>query len=128
MIVFEAPYLAVETTMYLPNPVLGDSIGQRGTVQMKRFMDGTTRTYVVRRLSRKQLQLTFEVSREKSIEIVDFVGIYSGSLMAMRNYDSQVWVGHIMNNPVEISCIGRKLSEPGGEKYRVQIIFEGKQL
>lgn len=127
MIIFEGPYPIVETKMYLPNPLQGDSIGVRGSVQLKRFMDGLARSYVINRTARRQFQMTFDVSREKSIEVEDFMRIYAGEKLRMTDISSVKWIGHIVSNPVEIEGLGKRNNEPGFEKYRVQLIFEGKK-
>lgn len=128
MIIIEGPHPIIETTMYLPNPVQGDSIGVRGTVQLKRFMDGSTRTYVITRQGRRQFQMTFDVSREKSIEIEDFARIYAGEKLRLTDMAGVKWVGHFVSNPIELEGLGKRSNEPGLEKYRVQLIFEGKKL
>jgi hypothetical protein len=91
-------------------------------------MDGNVQTYVIKRTDRRQLQLTFEVSRDKSVEVEDFVRIYGGGSILYTDQSSQRWSGFIVTNPVEIEGLGKRSSSPGGEDYRVQIIFEGKKL
>jgi hypothetical protein len=87
-------------------------------------MDGTLYTYVKSRNGRKKLRWEFELSRNKSLELREFINSYFDTLIEITDHDGDKWVGYLMNNPFEFTGEGRAAGWPGGESMTVQLEFE----
>ena len=72
MFQLQAPYPGLQTTSILPSPQFGDSESLRAEVSVKRAVDGTRYTYVKRKGGRK-LQWTFQLTRNKALELRAFI-------------------------------------------------------
>lgn len=76
MFILQAPRPSLVATTLLPNPEFGDAERLTDEVLMKRAMDGTLYTYVKTKNSRRNLQWTFRLTRNKALELRAFVQAY----------------------------------------------------
>jgi hypothetical protein len=120
------PYPALTTTTLLPSPQWGDSKAITGTVVSMRAMDGTHYTYVKSRNGRKKLRWQFHLSRNKSLELREFINSYFSKPIEITDHDGAKWVGYLMNNPFEFTGDGRAAGWPGGEAMSITLDFEEK--
>lgn len=116
----------MQTTTVLPNPAFGDTVGLTSTVKTMRAMDGTLYSHVQTRTGRKRLKWEFTISRNKALELREFIDKYFGSMMQATDHNGDVWVGFLKNNPFEFAGRGRAASWPGGEVMNISIEFEEK--
>jgi len=129
MFTLEAPFPGVQTTTVMPNPLFSDGEGHTSTVTIKRSVDGTVRTYV-KSLARRRLTWQFRLAREKALELRAFYRSYFASDIRVTDHNGRVWVGSILNNPVDIenAASGRHtISDVRGEISMVQLEFEGEE-
>ena len=128
MFQLEAPYPAVQTISLLPNPQFSDQEGLLSTVSRKLAMDGTRYTYVKRR-NRRKLKWTFQVTRNKGLEIRAFFQSYFASKVRVTDHNGRVWLGHFTNNPFELDTPDAARPAitplPRGEWQIIEIEFEG---
>lgn len=123
----KAPYPSLSTTTVLPSPRWGDSKGLTATITSMRSMDGTLYTYVKSRNGRKKFQWEFEISRNKALELREFINSYQGKLIKIIDHDEDEFVGYLRNNPFEFTGAGRAgPSWPGNETMSVILEFEEK--
>ena len=72
------------------------------SVQLKRFMDGSFRTFVVRRTGRCRHLLEFLVSPDKADELTSFVTRYPAAAVR-ATWRGETIIGHLVLNPIEKS-------------------------
>jgi len=123
----QAPYPSIQTTSVLPNPTFGNSEGVVQSQNIKRSIDGTVRTYI-KRAGRRKMAWSFVLTRNKAVELREFAHSYHASKILAEDHDGRRYAGYIMNNPLEITSLGR--AAPGrqnlnGEHWEVTIEFEG---
>lgn len=128
---FIAPYPGYQTATTLPNPKWGDTEGALANLNMKKSIDGTTRTYVKRK-GRRALSWTFTITRNKAMELREFVRSYHSSRIGITDHNGRNWLGWIMNNPLEITMEKHgnpaRQGLPQGELCSVTVEFEGMQI
>jgi hypothetical protein len=123
--ILKAPYPGVITTTLLPKPVWGDSKALAATVVSLRAKDGTLYTYVKNRNGRMRFQWSFELARNKALELREFFNSYHGKLIQIIDHDGDTWLGYFRSNPFEFMGAGRAGdSWPGGETMTIQLEFE----
>ena len=120
-----APYPAIQTVTVLPNPQFGDGEAISVEVTTKRAMDGTLYTYTKSTGGRRRLTLPMQISRMKGLELRAFIQSYYASKIRLTDHLGQVWVGHFVDNPFELSTPKRSVASPGNEIQTIQIEFEG---
>jgi len=129
MFTFEAPYPAIQTTSLLPNPQFSDQEGVLDSVTRKLAMDGTRYTYVKRRSGRRKLRWTFRLTRNKALEVREFLRSYFASQVRVTDHNGRVWIGNFTGNPFEFEGSGRAAPAivplSRGEWWTVEIEFEG---
>ena len=129
MFILQAPHPTLVATTLLPNPEFGDSERLTDEVLMKRAMDGTLYTYVKTKNSRRNLQWTFRLTRNKALELRAFVQAYYAAKIRVTDHNERVWVGHFINNPFEFDTPSRAAPAiapmPRGETQEITIEFEG---
>ncbi len=130
MFYLQAPHPQIQTTSLLPNPVFGDSESLRVSMVTKRAMDGTLYTYVKRKGGRK-LQWTFNLTRNKGLEVRAFIQAYFASVIKVTDHTGRMWVGKLVNNPFELDTprrAGPAISPmPRGETQIITLEFEGDE-
>ena len=129
MFLLQAPYPSLQTTTVLPNPEFSDSEMLLDTVVRKMAMDGTRYTYIKRKDDRRQLKWSFQLTRNKGLELRGFVYSYFASIIKIIDHRDRVWVGNFTNNPFEFGTIERSMPNiapmPLGELQSIDIEFEG---
>jgi hypothetical protein len=129
MFIFEAPYPAIQTTSLLPNPQFSDQEGSLDTVTRKLAMDGTRYTYVKRRNGRRKMRWTFRLTRNKALEMREFLRSYFASSVRVTDHNERVWVGNFTSNPFEFEGSARAAPAiaplPRGEWVNIEVEFEG---
>ena len=123
----EAPSPGYQTTVTLPSPVWGDSVAAMSSVSPARAMDGTLYTYVKQRNGRKRLQFSFEIARNKALELRAFIKVYYRFTMRITDHNDDVWIAYLKNNPFEAAADSRAVSFPGGETMTVALEFEERE-
>lgn len=121
-----APYPTPQTTTILPNPEMGNQEGLRVEVDTHRAIDGTLRTYVKKKYrQRRRLFWTFRLTRNKAIELREFLFSYHSSEFLVDDHEGRRWRGYVLNNPVEITMVNKagpaRSPWPVGEMCQVEL-------
>jgi len=91
-----------------------------------RAIDGTLYTYIKSREGRKKYKWDFEISRNKALELREFINIYYAQLIEVEDHNGSKLVGYLQNNPFEFSGVGRAHGWPGNETMTITLEFEEK--
>lgn len=121
-----APYPTIETITYLPNPLLSDVRRAAQSVETRRSMDNTVRTYV-KTSQRKVFTYNMRLTRQKSLELRAFIESYYRSQIHMTDHDDRQWIVYLTNNPFDFSASGRAEGYPGDEVVAITLAFEGEE-
>lgn len=124
MLILKAPYPAVRTTTVLPSPKFDDSVALKAVVKTMRAMDGTLYTHVRSSGNKKSVKWDFEISRNKALELREFIDKYNTSKIQAIDHNNVTWVGFLKNNPFEFTGAGRAGGWPGGETMTITLEFE----
>lgn len=126
----EAPYPTLQTLTVMPNPKLSDQETNLNSISRGVAIDGTRYTYVKRRVRRK-LNWTFQLSRNKALEVRAFFLSYYASKIRITDHRDRVWLGYFTSNPFEFEAISRAAPAitpmPRGETESIEIEFEGEE-
>ena len=129
MFQLQAPYPGLQTATILPNPQFSDAENLLDTVNRKLALDGTRYTYVKRRLGRRKLKWTFQLTRNKGLELRGFIRAYFASLLKITDHNGRIWIGNFTNNPFEMDTTDTARPAitpmPRGEMQAIDIEFEG---
>ena len=129
MFIIQAPYPTLQTTTILPNPQFSDAESLLDTVDIKRAMDGTLYTYIKSRDGRRHLKWTFQLTRNKGLELRAFIQIYFAKNIMITDHNRSIWIGNFVSNPFEFvtSSKGGPAISPmlRGEMQTIDIEFEG---
>ncbi len=120
-LVLIAPHEAPQVTSLLPSPNFGDSDDIEVEVEIKRSMDGTTRTYI-KTSSDEELIYEFILSRMKMIEVFNFIQQFYTSNIRLINHKGETYVGKILNNPFEYATVRK------GEEGSFRLEFRGTKI
>lgn len=127
----KAPYPAMQTITILPAPKFSDALNVTDAVSVKRASDGTTRTYIKTKGGRRKLKWTFQLTRNKGLELRAFIKSYFASKIFVTDHLGRNWVGNFMSNPFEFDTPERaapaRQGWPVGEIQTIAIDFEGIQ-
>jgi hypothetical protein len=88
--------------LVLPNPQLGNKITGGDEVSNFHMMDGTRRTYIKRRSTRVH-SWSFQVTRMKSLEVLDFFLTENSETWTVTNYDGSTITGKCLTNPITVT-------------------------
>lgn len=125
MFIMRAPYPAVATTTAMPSPKFSDSQALGAIVQRMRAMDGTLYTYVNSKNGRKIYQWSFELARNKALEVREFINAYFGYKIQITDHNNTTIIGYLKNNPFDFEGAGRAGPNwPGEETMTVTLEFE----
>jgi hypothetical protein len=120
-----APFPGLETTTYLPNPALSDVQRKKNQVQERRAIDGTLRTYL-KSSSSFQFDYTFNLTKEKSIELLEFIRSYFRATWLITDHDGITYVVALTNNPWQF--IADRAAKPVTEIVGIPLSFEGTAI
>jgi len=128
----EAPYPAIQTTTILPNPEFGDGISLAAEVDVKRATEGTVRTYISPKNKDKVLELSWRLTREKSLELRAFIEVYFAHKMRITDHMGRVWVVNMVTEGFDFTTFGRGDfnldSDVAKEMLDIQISFRGQNV
>lgn len=120
-----APYPYVTTTTVMPSPRFSDSKALGAIVNRMRAMDGTLYTYVNSKNGRRVYQWSFEMARNKALELREFLDSYHSYKIQVTDHDGTTIVGYVKNNPFDFEGEGRAgPAWPGEETMTITIEFE----
>ena len=125
--IMQAPVPAVETTSVLPSPLFNNAESRRLSVEMRRSINNTKRSYV-KSNARSRVTYSFKVTRHKGEEVKQFILAYYRSKIRWTDHLGDVWEGYFTSNPFSISGAGRASGSPGGEYQEIAIQLEGIRL
>lgn len=106
-VLLQAPAGLIQTTTILPDPDFGDKENPNSEVKIYRGMEGSTYTYVKSKAYRK-LSYKFQVTRLKCFEVQNFIDAYLSTKIRLTNHRGLVFIGDIVNNPVEYTITGKR--------------------
>lgn len=121
-----APYPTLETFTFLPNPELSDINSPAQSIEIRRSMNNTVRTYV-KTSKRETFSFTFILTRQKALELREFILSYYRSRIHFIDHNGQAWIFFLTNNPFEFNGAGTAQNFPGGEYVTITMTFEGEQ-
>ena len=121
MFVISAPYPLLKTTVLLPSALEGNNRALQSSVQTLRAVDGTLRTYILRKRGRKAHNWDFLVSADKAREVKEFIRLYTGSVMRVVDNNGDAYLGWMTMNPLELKGEGRAGGWPGDEAYQITL-------
>lgn len=124
MFIIQGPFPAMQSTVLLPSPEIGNQRGLAATVSTQRSMNSTLYTYIKSKRQRKIHTWDFVCARDKSREVKAFVDQYAGRLVRTEDHEGTQRVGYITLNPIELTGGGRAAGWPGGEAYSVSLQLE----
>lgn len=122
--ILRGPYPAKVTTTLMPSPAWGDSENIMPTIVRMRTVDGTLYTYVTSRTGRSKYHWEFELSRNKALELREFINSYFADLIEVQDHEGNTLVGYLQNNPFELSGVGRAKGWPGNSTMKIELDFE----
>lgn len=126
MFTMRAPYPYVTTTTVMPSPRFSDSQALGAIVNRMRAMDGTLYTYVNSKNGRRVYNWTFELARNKALEVREFLDSYFSQQIQVTDHTDTTIVGYVKNNPFDFEGVGRASGFPGDETMSITIEFEEK--
>lgn len=125
-----APHPTLQTLTVMPNPQFSDQETNLNTVSRHTAVDGTRYTYVKRR-TRRKLQWTFRLTRNKALEVRAFFMSYFASQVRITDHRDRIWLGNFTSNPFEFEAQSRAhpalTPMPRGETISIDIEFEGEE-
>jgi hypothetical protein len=107
--------------MVLPSPNFGDPDTPVLNINIKRSMNGTTRTYVKTSMD-EVLQYDFILTRLKAVEVQAFLNLYYANNIRLIDYNGSTWVGKIVNDPIDMAIVRT------GEECSFRLEFRGVQI
>lgn len=128
MIKLFASHPAPSQLIFLPNPDFGDMTRLGSTVLLKRSMNGAViNTHVIRRPNTRTIEMSFELTRLKSLEFIEFFKRHGSELMKLvRDYwnVNEELIGYLKVNPVELEKTERSLVSESIERVNLRLDFE----
>ena len=127
-----APYPAIQTTIVLKNPEVGDAESILDSVTVSRAVDGTLYSYIKTKNGRRKLKWDFTLSRNKCIELEDFLYSYFASQIYVVDMNGRKWIGNFTSNPFDFT--GKERAGPAlqgwptGENYSFSVEFQASEV
>lgn len=119
MLTIQGPHPSYTRLIVLPSPQEKNTSSLASTVQTIFMMDGSRKTYVKRKDSRKKFRWSFVVSHSKAKQVEDYFILYSGE-PASVSWDGNTYLGWLTLNPFEMRGQVQ-------EFYEITIEFEEKK-
>lgn len=121
-------YITLESKssiILLPNALFGDSQKNVMDLKINRAVDGTIYT-LIKKTKRQKLNYKFELKRQKSRELQDFIDINIFETITLTNWKSEVWIVKFTNNPIVYTANARGYICPNNiETHIVDLEFDG---
>ena len=124
MFLMQAPHPALQTTLLLPSPEIGNNKNLTSTVQIVRTIDGTPYSYVKPKRGRRQFTWDFITTKEKALETKNVIKRYAGNVWKITDHNQDIFLGYITINPFESTGDGRAGGWPSNEACTFSISFE----
>lgn len=124
MITIQAPYPAVETTIYLPSPNFNDTRALASESTIKRAMDGTPYSYINDLGDKALYNFSFILTRMKALEIEAFFKLYGAKQWKLTNFDEQEIIGYCKTNPLRFVAVSHGVTHGSVETYTLDFEFE----
>jgi len=124
-VLMQAPWPRIEASIVLPAPELDDKENNVSDMLVKRAMDGTRRVYVKRSTSRR-LAYTFDMTRQKGLELEEFLTTYNAEHIRMQNWKGEIWDVQLLTNPLDF--VQNRRHSPDGANVAINLEFEGVKL
>lgn len=128
MTILQAPFSNVQYSIALKNPELFDNVLLSVRSTYYKSMDGDTYGYKKTPALKKHMLRYINLSRRKALELVQFVKDSAGLEVKYIDKDGDVWKGHILNNPAEVTTDARGRGHSDDERKESNVItieFEG---
>jgi hypothetical protein len=126
-----APYPKQKVTTILPDPLNNNTRASESDIQLKRGMTGKVWSYI-QTSSKSRLSLTFILSRQKDLELQEFVRVYhAAKFWKLTDHDGNEWKVKLIGEPIRREAIGRinsNTSSTGGESRKVTLNFSAEAL
>ena len=123
----EAPFPSPEVTVVLPNPRLDNTVGLTSNITSLYSMDLTLYSYVKKRGGKKKYIWTFNMSRDKSDEMLNFLQEYSSDKVLI-DWNDTIYTGYLATNPIELRTTEKAGGFPGGELVTMTMEFQESGL
>lgn len=117
----DGPYEASQARIMLPNPQLNDEINPEIEVSIMNAMDGTIYS-TVKTSDRLHLNWDFLLSREKAVELREFVNAYMNGDLRLIDWEDRVYKVKIVNLPLDFIHFRRN------SHATINVQFEGVQI
>lgn len=117
----DGPYEASQARIMLPSPRLDDEFNPEIEVILMNSMDGTVYS-AIKTSDRVHLNWEFLLSRDKAVEVREFVDAYLNHDLRLIDWEDRVYKVKIVNLPLDFTNTRRN----GDVMVAVQ--FEGTQL
>lgn len=114
--------------LILPNPTLQNSKAINSIASFDQAMDGTDYSYIKSKTKKSLISLSFILSREKFLELLDFHNDFLEKDWEVTDHNGEKIIGKCQTNPLEGSSIGRSFytaCTSMGESYQVSIDIKG---
>ena len=125
-----APYALPKTTSQLPEPEFGDTNATDASVDVKRTMTGRVVTYVTSSTKRR-LTYRFSLTRQKQIELCEFIRIFKGVEWKLEDHDGTIWKAQLLGQSIRNRGVGRQaptVGTTGGEEYDATLRFLAEKI
>lgn len=120
MIILQAPFDVIQTTILLPSPQFGDYTSPQIKVTIRNAEDGTIYS-TVKTSDRDKLEWDFQLTHAKARELACFIEAYNGHMWRVTTVDEYVYYAYLLTNPVEFSPVSLSTTN-------VRLEFEGTRI
>lgn len=103
---FQAPWDLIQATVQLPSPQQGDLTNNQSEVNIRNSMNGTLYSYV-KSTNRVKKTWDFLITRQKSLELEQFIEHYSELELRVIDWNEYVYRFFIINNPIDFTRISK---------------------
>lgn len=125
MIRIYAPYPAPKITILLPDPDWGDVQRLESTSVLHRSMNGVRIvTYVRKKVNCRLYELSFELTRPKAEEFINFFKLFGSKVMKLEFDQDTSVVGYLKINPAELEFVKRSVLCTSYESVSVKLSLE----
>ena len=101
-----APYPALKVTTILPDPEFGNFRASQSAIQIKRGMTGRVWTYINPN-DRDAISLQFRLSRQKDLELGEFLRIYHTAYWKVVDHNGDAWKCQLVGEPIRRTARAR---------------------
>ena len=121
MTILQAPFSSIQTTIRLPSPNFGDTLGLGLDMDVMNSINNNRYTYIKRK-GRDKINCTIEMTKKKALELQAFINLYLMDEIRLTDYKGDVWNVKLTQNPFDYEYVKR------GEITTIQLVFEGVKI